>query len=148
MALQLNTDEDEIISGINVTPMVDVAFVVLIIFIVTASLVLKDNIPVELPRAESGERLAAGLLNVSITAKGQIYINGKRGSVDELPRAVKQSRAEAKKRRRDVSAFVAADVKSEYGTFARVVDKLRMLGVTDIALDTKPPEESRGAGGS
>jgi biopolymer transport protein ExbD len=145
MALQLHTEEDEIITGINVTPMVDVAFVVLIIFIVTASLVLKKEIPVELPRAESGESLNPGLLNVAITAKGQIYINGKRAALDQLPDAVERSRAEAKKLGRKVSAFVAADVKSEYGTFAKVVDRLRVLGVVDIALDTSPLEEASGS---
>lgn len=145
MTLQLHSDEDEIVSGINVTPMVDVAFVVLIVFIVTASLVLKDNIPIDLPKAESGERLEAGLLNLSITADGQIFINGKPGSVDELPRAVERSRAAAQAQRRQVSAFVAADVQARYGIFARVVDKLRVLGVTDIALDTQPFAGARGS---
>jgi biopolymer transport protein ExbD len=142
MALRIENDQDELITGINVTPLVDVAFVVLIIFIVTASLVLKDNIPVDLPEAQSGQRTNPGLLNVAITARGRIHINGKPASLEALPGAVAAARTEARRRGRQVSAFIAADVKSEYGTFASVVDRLRTLGVTDVALDTKP------AGGS
>ena len=52
--------EDDIISGINVTPLVDIILVVLIIFIVTASLVLRNNIPVELPQAQSAEKSLEG----------------------------------------------------------------------------------------
>jgi len=142
MALKIEDDRDELITGINVTPLVDVAFVVLIIFIVTASLVLKDNIPVDLPEAETGEKTNPGLLNVAITATGQIHINGKPASLAALPRAVEEARSEARRRGRQVSAFIAADVNSEYGAFASVVDRLRALGVTDVALDTKPAEGS------
>ncbi len=53
--------DDDIISGINVTPLVDIILVVLIIFIVTASLVLRHNIPVELPQAQTGEQSVDGL---------------------------------------------------------------------------------------
>ena len=140
MALQTRSDQDEIITGINVTPLVDVAFVVLIIFIVTASMVLKDSIPVQLPQAQSAEDAGQGLLNIAITGEGAIYINGKTGSIEVLPAAVAEARERAEASGRQVTAFVSADVKAAYGVFAGVVDRLRLEGVVDIALDTQPVE--------
>lgn len=140
MALQTQPDQDEIITGINVTPLVDVAFVVLIIFIVTASMVLKDNIPVQLPQAQSAEDAGQGLINIAITAQGAVYINGKPGSLEALPAAVADARARVGSSGRPVTAFVSADVKAEYGVFAGVIDRLRLEGVVDIALDTQPVE--------
>ncbi len=133
MAAQVGNDE-EIISGINITPLVDIVLVVLIIFIVTASFVLRNNIPVELPKAATGQESTAGLLNLAIDKQGALFVNGKPSSVEQLPRAVADARAKDTK----VSAFIAADVQAQYGAFAQVVDRLRQEGVTDIALDTQP----------
>lgn len=141
MAAQVGSD-DEIISGINITPLVDIVLVILIIFIVTASFVLRNNIPVELPKAATGQDSTAGLLNLAIDKQGDLFVNGKPSSLEALPEAVEAARAKELK----VSAFIAADVSAQYGAFARVVDRLRQEGVTDIALDTQPagaPEASR-----
>lgn len=139
MAAQSQSD-DEIISGINITPLVDIVLVVLIIFIVTASFVLRHNIPVELPKASTGQESTAGLLNLAIDRQGALFLNGQPATLDELPKAIESARAKDAK----VSAFIAADVQAQYGSFARVVDRLRLEGVTDIALDTQPrgPEEA------
>jgi len=140
MAHTLN-DSDDVISGINVTPLVDVILVVLIIFIVTASVILRSSIPVELPEARTAEEATTGLLNLGITREGKLFINGRPGELEQLPRVVKEARARAAQDgRKTVSAFVSADIKAQYGLFAQVVDRLRLEGVTDIALDTKPGE--------
>jgi biopolymer transport protein ExbD len=131
--------DDEIISGINVTPLVDIILVVLIIFIVTASLVLRNNVPVELPRAQSAEQSLEGLINLAVTSGGELYLNGRPGRLDDLPALVSQAR-EKIGRGGKVSAFISADVNARYGKFAEVIDRLRLEGVSDIALDTKPPE--------
>ena len=80
--------EDDIISGINVTPLVDIILVVLIIFIVTASLVLRNNIPVELPRAQTAEQSVEGLISLAITADGELYLNGRPGTLGDIPALV------------------------------------------------------------
>ena len=139
MAMSID-DNEEIISGINVTPLVDVTLVILIIFIMTASVVFRHEIPVDLPRAQSAEETTSGLLNVGIGKDGKIYLNGKVRAIGELPAAVKSARQKATARGTALRAFVSADVKAAYGTFAMVVDRLRLLGVTDIALDTSPEE--------
>jgi biopolymer transport protein ExbD len=132
--------DDDIISGINVTPLVDIILVVLIIFIVTASLVLRSNVPVELPKAQTAEQSVEGLINLAVTSDGEIYLNGRPGKLDDIPGLVNQAREKVRQEGGKVSAFISADVNARYGKFAEVLDRLRLEGVADIALDTKPPE--------
>jgi biopolymer transport protein ExbD len=153
MAGTTQGDEEDIISGINVTPMVDIVLVLLIIFIVTASFLLRSSIPIQLPAGASSEASAAGLMVVGIRKDGQLFVNGRLATLDDLPAAV----ADAKKRRADptkpLNVFVSADVAADYGAFAAVVDRLRLEGVTDVSMDTRPvsgvgqPEPAAGPGG-
>jgi biopolymer transport protein TolR len=132
--------DDDIISGINVTPLVDIILVVLIIFIVTASLVLRNNIPVDLPQAQTSEQSVEGLINLAVTSDGQLYLNGRPGTLDDIPAVVAEARRKVNDNSGKVSAFISADVQARYGKFAEVIDRLRVEKVTDIALDTQPPK--------
>ena len=132
--------EDDAITGINVTPLVDITLVILIIFIVTASFMLSNAIPLELPQAQSGQEASASLLTVAITKDGGVFINGERRQVADLPAAVSAARARAAAagETKPLSAFVSADVAADYGRFAAVIDRLRLEGVHEIAMDTQP----------
>jgi biopolymer transport protein ExbD len=130
---------DELVTGVNITPIVDVALVLLVVFLVTSSLIVSKSIQVEVPRAATGSETAVGLLALVVAATGELYVNGQPARVEDIPRAV----AEARKRLdagQKLTGFVSADVSAPYGRFAEVVDRLRQEGVTDIALDTKPLE--------
>ena len=139
MAASIQQD-DELISGINVTPLVDIILVVLIIFIVTASLVLRNNIRVDLPEARTAEQSLEGLVNLAVTDEGVLYLNGRPGTLEDIPALVAEVREKLKDAGGKVTAFISADTKARYGKFAQVVDRLRLEGVSDIALDTRPPE--------
>lgn len=136
-------DDDEPISGINVTPLVDVVLVLLIIFIVTASFLLKSAIPIELPTAATSETRPQSLLTVLVSRTGELFINGSPGTLDGLKAAVESAARAKEGDLKKVEAFVSADVAAQYGVFAKVVDRLRVLGVSAIALDTKPEESPR-----
>ena len=142
MASQQNAFDsgEELISDINVTPLVDVVLVILIIFIMTASMIFKQEIPIDLPSAQTAEASSRGLLNIGVAKDGAITINGKRAALASLSSAVSSARAKLGKKDR-LRALVSADVKAHYGKFAQVVDGLRLVGVTDIALDTTPTVE-------
>ena len=143
MASAALDDGDEVISGINVTPLVDVVLVLLIIFIVTASFLMKSAIPVDLPAAASGEQRAQGLLAITVARDGAIAVNGQPASLAALTEAVTRATEARGGEVRRVEAFVSADVAAPYGLFASVVDRLRVLGVTNIALDTRPEDAAR-----
>ena len=80
MAAIQNTDEE--ISGINVTPLVDVTLVLLIVFMITAKLIAGQGIPLDLPKAKTAGATQT-VLSVSIDAQGGVLANGSKVSSDE-----------------------------------------------------------------
>jgi biopolymer transport protein ExbD len=134
--------DDELIGGVNVTPIVDVCLTLLVVFIVTASQVVNRSMPVNLPKAASAESAPPSILNVAIARNGEIFINGAPGKLADIPREVTAARARAASAGVEarLAGFVSADVDAPYGKFAEAVDQLRLAGVNDIALDTQPPD--------
>jgi len=130
---------DELVTGVNITPIVDVALVLLVVFLVTSSLIVSKSIQVEVPRAATGAETAVGLLAFVVTSAGDLYVNGQPARLEDIPVAVTEARRRIDPGQK-LSAFVSADVAAPYGRFAEVVDRLRQVGVTDIALDTRPIE--------
>jgi biopolymer transport protein ExbD len=130
---------DDLVTGVNITPLVDVMLVLLIVFLVTSSLIISKSIQVEVPRAATGTETNVGLLALVVSASGDLFVNGQPARVDDIPRAVAEARKRIDPGQR-LTGFVSADVAAPYGRFAEVVDRLRQEGVTDIALDTKPIE--------
>ena len=72
----VSNDPDELITEINVVPLVDIILVVLIIFMLTADLIAKASIQVDLPEAATGEAPAATTLALTLTSSGDLYLNG------------------------------------------------------------------------
>ena len=132
---------DELVTGVNITPIVDVARVLLVVFLGTSSLIVSKSIQVEVPRAATGTETSVGLLAFVVTSAGDLFVNGQPARVEDIPGAVTEARRRIDPGQK-LSAFVSADVAAPYGRFAEVVDRLRQVGVTDIALDTKPIEAS------
>jgi biopolymer transport protein ExbD len=130
---------DDLVTGVNITPIVDVALVLLIVFLVTSSLIVSRSIQVEVPRAATGTETTVGLLALVVAAGGEIYVNGQPARLEDVPRAVAEARRRLEPGQK-LTGFVSADVSAPYGRFAQVVDVLRQEGVVDIALDTKPIE--------
>ncbi len=135
--------DEELIGGVNVTPIVDVCLTLLVVFIVTASQVVNRSMPVNLPMAASAESAPPSILNVAIARNGEVFINGAPARLSDIPREVEAARARAASAGAGADArlagFVSADVDAPYGKFAEAVDQLRIAGVNDIALDTQPP---------
>jgi len=128
---------DELIGGVNITPVVDVCLTLLIVFIVTASAMVNRSMPVQLPEAASAQPSPPTLLTVAIDRDGQVFLNGAPARLEDIAAAVAEARARSASGSR-LAGFVSADVAAPYGRFAQAVDRLRLAGVTDIALDTRP----------
>jgi biopolymer transport protein ExbD len=123
-------DEDDIISGINVTPLVDVVLVLLIIFMVTATYIARESIEVDLPRvARAGEPTGATLA-VVLTRDGEVYLDGVKRSDDELRASVRAAVAKD----RDARAILSADERATHGAVVRLIDLVKGEGVTRFAL--------------
>ena len=125
---------------INVTPMVDVMLVLLIIFMVAAPL-LTVGIPVDLPKAQ-GQPMPNETepLSVTIGKDGKIRLQEAIVSPDELftkVQAIVQGDPEKR-------IFLRANQDADYGSVARVLDRLKAAGSRHVALETKPLEETNG----
>jgi biopolymer transport protein ExbD len=119
-------DENEI----NITPMLDVVFIMLIFFIVTASFVKESGIEVYRPSAVTAVVKEQGNILVAITSAGQIWID--RRQVD--PRAVRANIERLHAENPQGSVVIQADRESRNDTLVRVMDASRRAGVYNIAL--------------
>jgi biopolymer transport protein ExbD len=128
-------DDDDVIVGINVTPLVDIVLVLLVILMVTASYVASRSIPVELPRAATGESLP-GILAITIDDRGRAYIEAERLDDAALRARVRSARA----RDPETRAVISADGRASHAQVIQVIDVLRQERVTRFALDVEPVE--------
>jgi biopolymer transport protein ExbD len=136
MAGGANLHDDEIITDINVTPFVDVALVLLIIFMVTATYIVAQSIPVDLPEAGTGEDVVTTLA-ITITSDGNLYVDGKRTDDAKLKSLI----ADTRKKNEDVRVIIAGDRKVEHGAVVHVIDLVRKQGVAKFAINIDAEEE-------
>ena len=126
--------DDAMITGINVTPLVDVALVLLVILMVTATYIAARTIPMDLPKAATGEGTSTTFA-ISVEASGALWLDGKRVTRPELRRAITR-RAPARPRR----AIIAADGATAHRHVVGVIDLLRQEGVSQFAINVQPDE--------
>ena len=128
MASIQNTDEE--ISGINVTPLVDVTLVLLIVFMVTAKLIAGQGIPLDLPKAKTAGATQT-VLSVSIDAQGGVLANGSKVSSDE---ELKSRASSALKANPELRTVIAASTDASHGKVMHVLDTVRDAGITRVAF--------------
>lgn len=123
------------ISQINVTPFVDVMLVLLVIFMVTAP-ILQQGVQVNLPEAKAGA--IAGKeepLVVSITKKGQVYLNDNRIKLAELKLKLQAIRQVQKGK----EVFLRADKSVPYGVVMKAIATIKEAGIVKLGMITQPP---------
>ncbi len=126
-------NDDNMMSEINVTPLVDVMLVLLTVFIVTAPL-LMNAVPVKLPKATASVSITQ-LKNarISITDDGDIYFNDAMLAIPELD--VRLRRAAGNQ---DFSLEILADEKVEYGVVAKVMAAIQRAGIAKFTFVMLP----------
>jgi biopolymer transport protein ExbD len=129
MAANHRHDGDESIQGINVTPLVDITLVLLIIFMVTAKMIVSQAIPLDLPKAATAGATQT-VLAVTIEANGRVLADGR--EVDD--RTLENIAGEALARDKELRTVIQASSAVSHGTVIRVVDTLRKAGVTKVAF--------------
>jgi biopolymer transport protein ExbD len=135
MAGGASRNDDEIISDINVTPFVDVALVLLIIFMVTATYIVAQSIPVDLPKAGTGEDVVTTFA-ITITKDGFIFLDGRK--VDES--LIQRNIRKALSKNKDVRVVIAADKSVLHGKVVHIIDLIRKEGVAKFAINIESEE--------
>ena len=134
MAGRSDSDDDGLIAGINVTPLVDVTLVLLIIFMVTAKILVSQGMLMDLPKAATGESIQT-VFSVELSADGKTRVDSEFVKDDE---AVGPLAKAARGRNKDLRAVIRADKKVEHGRVINVLDLLKRAGVAKIAFAVAP----------
>ncbi|MCI0412631.1 biopolymer transporter ExbD [bacterium] len=124
--------EEDAITGINVTPLVDITLVLLIIFMVTARFISEPSIGVSLPKSSSSSSGEVSEKNVFLTIDQahQIYLNNSLVTQDKLGESIRQLLA----KRPDLNLIVRADKNISHGEVISILDEVRSQGVTEFGI--------------
>ena len=128
--MAMKFDQDEPISDINVVPLVDIILVVLIIFMVTAPMIMKPTINVNLPKAASGENSAPSTLTITLAADGRVLLNGSSSNEE----AIKAKSVESVQKNPDIQAVISADKDVPHGKVVGIIDIVKLAGVKKFAI--------------
>jgi len=142
MAASMNPTDDGVFSGINVTPLVDITLVLLIIFMVTAKLIVSNTMPMDLPKAATGSEQQVVFV-VSLGADGETKVDTKDVETDDAVLALAKT---AKKEHPDVRAVIHADGSVQHRRVVRVMDLLKQGGIGKIAFGVEQVPAEAAAG--
>jgi biopolymer transport protein ExbD/biopolymer transport protein TolR len=129
----------EVQAEINVTSLVDVAFTLLIIFMITAP-IIQGGVEIEVPRAPSAPLQASEGIVITIDREGRLYLDDTPVTLNEFDAAVVQ----VIRRRDPETVYVKGDTNVSYGAVLRVIGKLKEAEIEAVSLIAEPEDQRRG----
>ena len=117
-------------AGIDLTPMMDIVFIMLIFFIVTTSFVKETGVDINRPNAETAERDEKGNILVAITATNEIWIDKRMIDIRAVRADVERMKAENP----EGSVIIQADENSKTGLLVETMDQVRLAGVQNVSI--------------
>ncbi|MFT0212084.1 biopolymer transporter ExbD [Pseudomonas sp. F1_0610] len=130
MSLRRRSYREEDDQGIDLTPMLDVVFIMLIFFIVTSSFIKESGVEVNRPQAETASNQEKGNILIAVTADGQVWLDKQAVDVRSVRAHVERLRQEQP----EGIVVVQADQDARTGLVVQVMDQARLAGVRDVAL--------------
>ena len=127
-----NQEED---ANIDMTPMLDIVFIMLIFFIVTTSFVKEAGIDVSRPSAKTAEKKSQGNVLIAIRSNGEIWIDKRQVDIRSVRASVERLRAANP----EGSVVIIADKASETGRGVEVMDQVKLAGVENISIAAQTP---------
>ncbi|RLU00013.1 MAG: biopolymer transporter ExbD [Ketobacter sp.] len=119
---------------LDLTPMLDVVFIMLIFFIVTTSFVKESGIAVNTPKADTAQRQESANILIAIHESGDIWIDGRPIDVRALKAKVARMHAESPQG----TVVVQSDERADTGILVKVMDQIRLAGIDQIAIAARP----------
>ena len=126
------------LAEINMIPFIDIVLVLLIIFMVTAP-VIQSGIEVNVPKTQVVREIAEEKLVVSIDKEQRLYLQNDPVNVNELADKIHEKLLDPTRQ----SVYLRADESVPFGTFATVLDRLKLAGIENVSIVTQPLEKSR-----
>ena len=125
------------LAEINITPLVDVVLVLLLIFMLTAP-VLQSGIDVAIPKTRTVSQVTDERMVVTIDREQNVFLQDKPVNVNELPARLRTTgKGDPAKR----IIYLRADERVPFGAFASVMDAVKLAGITNISIVTRPVEK-------
>ena len=121
---------------INVTPLLDIVFIMLIFFIVTANFVRETGVDVNRPSAQTATLQTTATILVAIDQHNAVWVNRRQIHVDSVRSYIERLYAKTPQG----SVVIQADKDSNNGTLVEVIDQIRLAGIKKIAIATTAPE--------
>ena len=134
MAGGAGDNQDEAITGINVTPLVDIVLVLLIIFMVTAKLIVSKSVPLDLPKAASGSDIQT-VFSVVLAADGTTQVDSAKVANDDAIMPLAKVKHDQNP---ELRAVIKADASVPHGRVIHVLDLLKQAQVAKIAFGVTP----------
>ena len=123
-------------ADINITPMLDIVFIMLIFFIVTTSFTKETGATIIRPEAVQAVALQNGTILIGVKPNGDIWMAKRQVELREVRQMVERARAENP----EGSVVIVADKGSRIGTLAQIMDQVKMAGVQGISISAEKPE--------
>jgi len=133
-----SSEDSSLMSSINITPFVDVVLVLLVIFMVTAPMLIKDILELNLPKTVSGDGQVVETLGIAINRDGNILLNGQITDDAGLQTAAKAALA----KNPESQAILSADKDAVYGRVVKVIDLLKTAGLNKFAVQIEKEDKS------
>jgi len=122
-------------ADINITPMLDIVFIMLIFFIVTTSFTKETGVAIAKPIAEQARALQNGTILIGIRPNDDIWMAKRQIELREVRQMVERARAENP----EGSVVIVADKGSRIGVVTEVMDQVRLAGVEGVAISAERP---------
>jgi biopolymer transport protein ExbD len=135
-------ESDEPITGINVTPLVDIVLVLLIIFMVTAKLIVSKSVPLDLPKAATGSDIQT-VFSVFLASDGTTQVDSRTVPTDDVILGLAKT---AHEKNPELRAVIKADSAVPHGRVIHVLDLLKQAQVGKIAFGVQPVAPGVGPG--
>ncbi|MGQ0552971.1 MAG: ExbD/TolR family protein [Planctomycetota bacterium] len=126
-----SSSEDSSEGGIDLSPMIDCVFILLIFFIVTTTFVEETGVEVDKPQAASAVRLEKTSILIALTDKGEVVYGGREIGVSGVQPLVKRML-----QKEDLPVIIQADTVAQSGLLVRIIDEAKLAGATKVSVAT------------
>lgn len=126
--------EDDSDAGIDMSPLIDCVFILLIFFIVTTVFVEETGVEVDKPEAATASMLEKTSILIALTEKDEIVYGGRNIGIGGVRRVVKQTR---QKQDEDIPVIIQADTAAKSGLLVRIIDEAKLAGATKVSVATR-----------
>jgi biopolymer transport protein ExbD len=127
--------EDTGETGIDISPLIDCVFILLIFFIVTTTFVEETGVEVDKPQAASASHLEKNSILIALTEKGEVVYGGRQIGISGVQPLVKRML-----QKEDVPVIIQADDSSQSGSLVRIIDEAKLAGATKVSIASRAPK--------